>query len=89
MPPTVYVLVTQVTMTSVMAALVTVPLPVLTAQVWYGVVGWVNTVTWYEPPLVTWVGNEKPPFAVRMRLSPALFCSTTVPARPVTVPPTA
>ena len=72
-----------------MAAFVTVPAARLTAQVWYGVVGWFKTVTWYEPPLVTWVGKAKLPFAVRIRLSPALFCSTTVPARPVTVPPTA
>src|SRR4051794_29160932 len=44
LPPMVYLLVTQVIRMSVIAAFVTVPVPIVTAQVWYGLVGWVWTV---------------------------------------------
>ena len=38
-PPTVYVLVVQATATLVTIALAIVPLPLVTTQVWFGVVG--------------------------------------------------
>jgi hypothetical protein len=33
--------------------LFTVPLPEVTTQVWFGLVGWVNTVTLYGVPLAS------------------------------------
>src|SRR6266851_1133344 len=38
-------------------------------------------------PVASVVANVKPPLAVTDRLSPPLFCNTTVPVRPATVPP--
>ena len=72
-PPTEYVtggLVVQVTATFVMFAEPTVPVPLLTVQVWPD--GWVFTVTAYAAPLASCVGKAKEPFAVTVRLSPPL-----------------
>src|SRR5579871_2307583 len=44
-PPTLYVLVVQATVTLLMLAPAMVPLPLPTTQVWLGPVGWVLTVT--------------------------------------------
>src|SRR5690349_2607823 len=75
--------------TSVTFALATVPLPADTTHVCHGDVGWLSTVTEYASPLATDVGNVNVPFALIIRLSPRLFCSTTeLPSRPVMVPPT-
>ena len=79
-------LVVQVTATVVMFAEPTVPVPLLTVQVWPD--GWVRTVTAYALPPASFVGKAKEPFAVTVRLSPPLSCSTTVPDSPETVPPT-
>src|SRR6202789_416612 len=46
-PPTVYLLVVQLTATLVTFAPPTVPVPIVTAHVWAGLVGWVSTVTAY------------------------------------------
>src|ERR1017187_1263083 len=49
-PPMVKVFVVHVTVTFA-TLLLTVPLPEVTTQVWFGLVGWVNTVTLYVVPL--------------------------------------
>ena len=76
-------LVVQVTATFVMFAEPTVPVPLLTVQVWP--YGWVRTVTAYALPPASFVGKAKEPLAVTVRLSPPLSCSTRVPVSPETV----
>ena len=49
--------------------------------------GFVSTVTLYVAPWQR-VANVNDPFALTLRLSPPLSCSTTVPDSPETVPPT-
>src|SRR6185437_3797435 len=79
-------LVAQVSATLVTLALPTVPDPLVTVQVWLA--GLVLTVTLYAAPAVSEVAKVNGPFAVTLRLSPPLSCSTTVPDSPETVPPT-
>ena len=64
----------------------TVPDPPETVQVCPD--GLVFTVTLYAAPLASAVANVNDPFAVTLRSSPPLSCSTTVPDSPETVPPT-
>ncbi len=73
MPPTVYLLVVQVTATLVTSAPPMVPVSLVTTHVWLGVVGCVRTVTAYIAPLATAAGKVKLPSALTVRLSPALF----------------
>ena len=87
-PPTVNVLVVQVTVTLVTALDVTPPVPLVTTHVCHGVVGWVWTVTAYVPPLATAVAKVNEPLVVTLRVSLPLSCSARpVPTSPVTVPP--
>ena len=79
-------LVAQVTATLVTLADPTVPDPLATVQVCPA--GFVFTVTLYAAPEASEVANVNDPFAVTLRLSPPLSCSTTVPDSPETVPPT-
>lgn len=65
----------------------TVPLPLATLQVWLA--GCVRTVTAYVPPSAIWVAKLKLPSAFSVASSPPLFCSTSVPLSPLTLPPTA
>ena len=74
------------TATLVTLAEVTVPDPPDTAQDCPD--GFVSTVTLYVAPLANAVANVNDPFALTLRLSPPLSCSTTVPDSPETVPPT-
>src|SRR6478735_2939904 len=83
-PPRLYWVAAQVTATFETFA-PAVPLPLATVQVCPA--GCVSTVTAYALPLLTAVGNVKAPFDETERLPPPLFCSTTVPPRPVTLPP--
>src|SRR5271165_6323709 len=76
----------QETATLVTLAEPTVPDPFDTVQDWPA--GFVFTVTLYAAPETSEVANVKDPFALTLRLSPPLSCSTTVPDRPDTVPPT-
>src|SRR6185312_15690049 len=88
-PPTVNdppVFVVQDTATFVTLAEPTVPDPLDTVHVCPD--GFVFTVTLYGAPLGSAVANVNDPFAVTLRLSPPLSCSTTVPDSPETVPPT-
>ena len=80
------VLAAQVTATLVTLAEPIVPDPLATVQVCPD--GLVFTVTAYPAPVVTCVANVNGPFAVTVRSSPPLSCSTTVPDRPDTDPPT-
>src|SRR5208282_4395514 len=64
----------------------TVPDPFATVHVCPD--GAVFTVTLYAAPVTSEVANVNVPFAVTLRLSPPLSCSTTVPDSPETVPPT-
>src|SRR5436190_319245 len=64
----------------------TVPIPLDTVQVCPD--GFVFTVTLYGAPVGSAVANVNDPFALTLRLSPPLSCSTTVPDNPETVPPT-
>ena len=64
----------------------TVPEPLDTVQVCPD--GFVFTVTLYAAPEASEVAKVNGPFAVTLRLSPPLSCSTTVPDSPDTVPPT-
>ena len=67
----------------------TVPLPLLTPQVWPD--GCVKTVTLYVPPVLVAAAKVKEPLVEVLMLSPPippLFSNTTVPARPLMVPPT-
>jgi hypothetical protein len=75
----------QVTATFVTLAEPTVPLPLVTAHVCPAET--LPTVTLYGDPLGTGVANVNVPLAVRLRASPPLSLSTTVPDRPETVPP--
>ena len=50
--------------------------------------GLVITVALYGAPVGSAVANVNVPFAVTLRSSPPLSCSTTVPDSPDTVPPT-
>src|SRR5689334_11943196 len=79
-------LVAQVTVTLVTFDDPIVPDPLETVQVWLA--GLVPTVTAYAAPEASEVANVNDPFAVTLRLSPPLSCSTTVPDSPDTVPPT-
>ena len=86
-PLIVYVAVLQATATLVTLP-VTVPLPLVTVQVWVGFVGCVRTVTLYVLPLGICVlnVNEVAPAAM-VRLLVPLSCRTRpVPARPEMVP---
>src|SRR6185437_12479681 len=76
----------QETPTFVTLAEPTVPDPLDTVHVCPD--GFVFTVTLYGAPLGSAVANVNDPFAVTLRLSPPLSCSTTVPDSPETVPPT-
>ena len=64
----------------------TVPDPLETVQVCPD--GFVFTVTAYAAPDASDVAKVNGPFAVTLRSSPPLFCSTTVPDSPDTDPPT-
>ena len=77
---------TQFTATFVTLAPETVPDPFDTVHVWPD--GLLFTVTLYALPSASFVAKPKIPFALRVRSSPPLSCSTTVPDRPDTVPPT-
>ena len=86
-PPTVNVAtLAQETPTLVTLAEPIVPEPLDTVQVCPD--GFVLTVTLYAAPLASEVAKVNDPFAVTLRLSPPLSCSTTVPDSPETVPPT-
>src|SRR5690242_1928156 len=85
-PPTLNVLVAQVTMTLVTFAPLTVPTPLATVQVWPE--GWVRTVTLYGLAFASAPGKVNPPLAEIVRLSAPLFCNTTLPDSPETVLPT-
>src|SRR5271165_4321878 len=86
-PPTVYVAAfAQVTATLVTLAEPTVPDPLDTVHDCPD--GLVFTVTLYGAPVGSAAANVNDPFAVTLRLSPPLSCSTTVPDSPETVPPT-
>ena len=76
----------QETATLVTLAEPTVPDPFDTVHVCPD--GLVFTVTLYGAPVGSAVANVNDPFAVTLRLSPPLSCSTTVPDSPDTVPPT-
>ena len=76
----------QETATLVTLAEPTVPDPLDTVHVCPD--GLVFTVTLYAAPPASAVANVNEPFAVTLRLSPPLSCSTTVPDSPDTVPPT-
>src|SRR3569623_1029394 len=73
--------------TFVMLAFATVPVPLVTTQVWLGAVGWVATVTAYVEPASSGVGKANMPSAVTVWFSLPL-CKTTGPRRPVIWPPT-
>ncbi len=74
------------TATLVMFAEPTVPVPPETVQLC--AVGLLFTVTPYTEPDANLVANVNEPFALTLRSSPPLSCSTTVPASPDTDPPT-
>ena len=76
----------QATATLVTLAPETVPDPLETPQVWP--VGLLFTVTLYAEPSASFVAKVNGPLAETLRSSPPLSCSTTVPDRPVTLPPT-
>src|SRR5215475_113068 len=63
-----------------------VPVPLATEQVCPG--GPFFTITLYAEPAGTGVPKVKLPLADTLRVSLALSCSSTVPLRPETVPPT-
>ncbi|HEX7439382.1 MAG TPA: hypothetical protein VF319_04730 [Caldimonas sp.] len=75
----------QATDTFVTSAAAIVPLPLLTVQVWPA--GCVRTVTAYAAPLASAVENTSAPLAVNVRSSAPLFCRTSVPLSPATIPP--
>lgn len=77
----------QVRLTFVTFAPPMVPLPLVTTQVCAD--GWFCTVTEYAPPSGTAVANANAPSAPTVNASLPLFASTSVPSKPVTVPPTA
>src|SRR5690349_10657432 len=85
-PPTLNVLVAQVTVALATSAPLTVPTPWATVQVWPE--GWVRTVTLYWLAFACALGKVNPPLAAIVRLSAPLFCNTTLPDSPETVPPT-
>ena len=76
---------TQVTLTLVTFALPTVPKPFVTVHVCPE--GWVNTVTAYGLPSAMAVANVKALSLLTVSLSVPLFCNTTLPDSPETVPP--
>ena len=78
--------VVQVTATLVMFADPIVPDPLATEQLCP--VGLVFTVTLYAEPVARAVAKVNAPLALTLRSSPPLSCSTTVPDRPETIPPT-
>ena len=75
----------QVTATVVMLAEPTVPLPLATAHVCPA--GATRDRDVVRGAGQNGVGNVNAPLAVRLRASPPLSLSTTVPDRPETVPP--
>ena len=81
--------VVQVTAMFVTLAWDIVPVPPATTQLWVGLDGWANTVTWYVASLASGVAKTTGPLAVTLRSSPSLSRSTSPePARPETVPAT-
>ena len=74
----------HVTLTVTTLAVAT-PDPLVTLQ--FGPGGCVEMVTEYAAPFVTAFGKVNGPLAVSDKVSLRLFWSTTVPTRPVTVPP--
>src|SRR5690349_25077993 len=85
-PPTLNVLVAQATVTLVTFAALTVPTPWATVQVWPE--GWVSTLTLYWLAFASAVEKVNAPLTEIVRLSAPLFCNTTLPGSPETVPPT-
>src|SRR5690349_12513526 len=85
-PPTLNVLVAQATVTLVTFAALTVPMPWATVQVWPE--GWVRMVTLYWVAFAIALGKVNAPLTEIVRLSAPLFCNTTLPDSPETVPPT-
>lgn len=77
---------TQVMVTLVTFAPAIVPEPLATAQVCP--TGWVLTVTLYAEPSVRAMEKVKAPSTVRVVSFAELFCMTSVPSSPLTVPPT-
>src|SRR5262249_6547305 len=77
----------HVTAMLVTAADPTVPVPPVTVQVCP--VGCVAIVTAYAAPLASFVANVNVPSAATLTSSPPLSRSTTLPERPLTVPPIA
>ena len=63
----------------------TVPEPLETLQVWPD--GLLFTVTEYVAPPTSWVANVNGPLRATLRSLPPLFCNTTVPDNPDTLPP--
>src|SRR5437899_10660027 len=85
-PPTVKVMVAQLTVTLLTLAPATVPVPFATLQLWPAALALHDA-----PPILPWAtGAEKVklPSAETVRSLPPLFRSTTVPLRPEIVPPT-
>src|SRR5437899_1930100 len=87
-PPTVKLFVVQETPTLVTSPLPTLAEPLLTVQLWLGLVGCVRTVTLYVEPASMGVLKVNGPLAETIRSLPPLFRSTRpVPESPLTVPP--
>src|SRR5436309_10997388 len=74
------------TVTLLTFAPATVPASFASVQVWPA---GCDTLSLHDAlPILRAAAKVKPPFAEIERLSPPLFCSTTLPLRPETVPPT-
>src|SRR5437879_11694146 len=87
-PPTVKLFVVQETPTLVTSLLPTLAEPLVTVQLWLGLVGCVRTVTLYVEPASMGVLKVNGPLAETIRSLPPLFRSTRpVPESPLTVPP--
>jgi hypothetical protein len=85
-PPTVLVLVTQVTATLVTLLDGIDPPPLMTVHCWLA--GFATTVTLYAAPVANEVAKVNAPLAANTLLSPLLFASVIEPFSPDTVPPT-